>query len=557
MSSPQPLRITILGGLGEIGMNCMALEQGGQIVLLDCGVLFDNRGLGVEVIHADWEWLLDREEQLKALVLTHGHEDHLGAVSWLLRDFDVPVYGPAYALALVKERVGQHSWHAGRKLDLRPLVRGRSESVGPFAVEPFQVTHSMPECMGLAITTDQGVVIHSGDFKVDASPPPGDRFDFDRLGELGRQGVRLLMSDSTNAMSEGRSGQELEVREALEDVIARESGRVVVGLFASNVHRMRSLIEIARKVGRKVVPMGRSVDTHLRIATELKLLPDPHDVLVQRRDAKTLPRAQTLVLATGSQGEPRAALPRLATNMHPDLELAEGDLVLLSSRIIPGNERPILDLIDTLERRGIRVLHRLLDPAIHTSGHAHREELNDLLDLVKPKAFVPVHGTYLHLRAHAELASARGVPQVLRALNGDTIEIDGDSLRIAERVWSGRVHIDQGGEPVDGRVLSERRGLAELGIAFVSVALDERGRAISPPKVTSSGVFHPDDDADLVASCERAAHREIADLVSPKIGPDVERVSDALKRAVRRVCMRELGKKPVVFATVHLTSGHA
>jgi len=556
MSRPHPLRVTILGGLGEIGMNCMALEQGGEIVLLDCGVLFDNRGLGIEVIHADWEWLLEREEQLKALVLTHGHEDHLGAVSWLLRDFDIPVYGPPYALALVKERSGQHAWHAGRKHDLRPLARGRTESIGPFTVEPFQVTHSMPECMGLAFTTDQGVVVHSGDFKVDASPPPDDRFDFDRLGELGKAGVRLLMSDSTNAMSQGRSGQEVEVKDALETVIANSKERVVVGLFASNVHRMRSLIDIARKVGRKVVPMGRSVDTHLRIATELKLLPDPNDVLVHRRDARNLPRAQTMVLATGSQGEPRAALPRLATGMHPDLELAEGDLVLLSSRIIPGNERPILDLIDTLERRGIPVLHRLLDPGIHTSGHAHRDELNDFLDLVKPQAFVPVHGTYLHLRAHAELATARGVPQVLRALNGDTIEIDGDTLRIAERVWSGRIHIDQGGEPVDGRVLSDRRGLAELGVVFVSVAVDDKGRALSAPKISSSGVFHPDDDADLIASCERAAHREIADLVSPRIVVDTDRITDALKRAVRRICMRELGKKPVVFASVHVASGN-
>ncbi len=548
----RPLRIVPLGGLGEIGMNCMALEEGGRIVVVDCGVLFDNRGLGVDVITADWEWLLEREDDVEALVLTHGHEDHLGAVSWFLRDFDVPVYGPPYALALVRERMAQHPWHAGRKADLRPLLRGEVLPLGPFTFEPFQVTHSMPECMGLAIRTGQGLVVHSGDFKIDANPPPGDRFDFDRLRQLGDEGVRLLLSDSTNAMSPGHAIGEREVRDTLAETIAPLTGRVVVGLFASNVHRMRSLIDVARQVGRKIVPLGRSVDTHLRIATELRLLPDPGDVLVPRQQARALPREQVLVLATGSQGEPRAALPRLAVGSHPDLELAEGDTVVLSSRVIPGNERPILDLVETLERRGIRVLSRHTESGLHASGHAHQGELQDLMEMLRPRAFVPIHGTFVHLRAHAQLAAERGIPQILRVLNGDAVEIDGDALRVAERVWSGRIHIDQGGESVDGRVLAERRSLAELGIVVVSVSVDGKGRAVSPPKVTSSGVFHPDDDQDLVQLCERSAHRELADLVSPRLAGDPEQIADALKRGVRKVCQRELGKKPIVLAQVHV-----
>lgn len=547
-----PVRIVPLGGVGEIGMNCMALEEEGRIVVVDCGVLFDGRGLGIEVIHADWEWLLDRADAIEALVLTHGHEDHLGAVSWFLRDFDVPVYGPPYALALVRERMAQHPWHAGKKADLRPLLRGDILPLGPFTFEPFQVTHSMPECMGLAIRTGQGLIVHSGDFKIDDDPPPGDRFDFDRLKKLGDEGVRLLMSDSTNAMSPGRAIGENEVKETLAEVVAKQPGRVVVGLFASNVHRMRALIDVARQLGRKIVPLGRSVDTHLRIATELRLLPDPGDVVVPRSQARTLPRDKALVLATGSQGEARAALPRLATGSHPDLELAEGDTVLLSSRVIPGNERPILDLIETLERRGIRVISRSTESSLHASGHAHQGELQDLMAMLRPRAFVPIHGTFLHLRAHAELAKERGVAQILRTLNGDVIEIDGDSLRVAERVWSGRVHVDQGGEPVDGRVISERRSLAELGIVVISVAVDAKGRAASAPKVATSGVLHPEDDQDLVQICERAAHREVADLVTPRIDADREQIAEALKRAVRRVFMRELGKKPIVLANVHV-----
>lgn len=549
---PSPVRLTPLGGLGEIGMNCMVLEEDGRRVLIDCGVLFDNRGLGIEVIHADWEHLLDQKVDPEALILTHGHEDHLGGVSWFLRDFPkVPIYGPPYALALVRERLAQHPWHQGRKPDLRPLLRGDRQRIGPFDVEAWQVTHSMPECMGLVVRTGQGTIVHSGDFKIDHAPPPGDHFDGERIRAIGDEGVRLLLADSTNALASGRSAGEIGVEESLAELVAAAPHRVVIGLFASNALRMRSLFDAARACGRRVALFGRSVDTHVRIATELRLLPDPSDVLVSQRNASTVPRDKLLVLATGTQGEPRAALPRLANGSHPDLELGEGDRVILSSRIIPGNERPVIDLIDTLERRGIPVTTRLLDPRIHASGHAHTEELEELIDLVRPKAFLPVHGTFLHLRAHAGHASRRGVPNVLRALNGDVIELSDAGERIAERVWSGRIHVDQGGEPIDGRVIGERKGLAELGVLFVSVAVDGAGVAVSPPSVKGSGVFHPEDDLDLVRACEREAHREIADLVTPKIVADVDRIGDALRRAVRRVCQRELGKKPHVVAVVH------
>lgn len=549
---PSPVRLTPLGGLGEIGMNCMAVEEDGRLVLLDCGVIFDGRGLGVEVIHADWEHLLSRQKDPEALVLTHGHEDHLGAVSWLLRDFpDVPVYGPPYALALVRERMAQHPWHQGRRANLRPLVRGVVERIGPFEIEPWQVTHSMPECMGLIVRTAQGTIVHSGDFKIDHAPPPGDRFDVERIRALGDEGVRLLLSDSTNALSPGRAAGEVGVEETLDELVAAAPHRVVVGLFASNVLRMRSLLETARRVGRKVALFGRSVETHVRIATELRLIPDPGDVLVPRERAKALAREKLLVLATGSQGEPRAALPRLASGSHPDLDLGEGDRVILSSRIIPGNERGVLDLIETLERRGISVLTWRLDPRVHASGHAHVDELEELVALVRPKAFLPVHGTFVHLRAHAELARARGVPNVLRALNGDVVELSDQGERIAERVFSGRVHVDAGGEPIDGRVLGERKGVAETGVLFVSVAIDGSGVALAPPKVRSSGVFHPEDDLELVRECERAAHREMADVVTPRTAADEEKIADAMRRALRRVCQRELGKKPVVIATVH------
>ncbi|GAB4217264.1 MAG: ribonuclease J [Sandaracinaceae bacterium] len=546
-----PVRFVPLGGLGEIGMNCMAIEVEGRIVVIDCGVVFDQRGLGVDVVHADWEWLVDRQEDVEALILTHGHEDHIGAVSYFLRDFDVPVYGPAYALALVKNRIAEHAWHRARRIDYRLLTPGSRIDAAGMIFHPWQVTHSMPSCFGLVIETPQGIVIHTGDFKIDDVPPPGDRFDRDALAPFVERGIRMVLSDSTNALTEGRSGRELEVGEALEDVVSAARGRVVVGLFASNVHRMRMLFDIARRTERKVVPLGRSIDTHLRIAEELGMLPDPHDVLVTREAGRTLPPGRTLALATGSQGEPQAALARLASGSHPDMVIGEGDLVVLSSRVIPGNERPILDLVETFERRGIRVLSRSLDPRIHVSGHAHREEQRSILEWLRPRAFLPVHGTFVHLRAHADIARQAGVPEVVVALNGDVVELSERGLRIAERVWSGRIHIDRGGEPVDGRVLADRRSVAEWGEAVVSVVVDRVGRLVGEPRLTTRGVVVEAEEPELLEDAALAVARELEELRSPRLVMDDETLEDAARRALRRFFHAELGKKPLVSVLVH------
>lgn len=533
-------------------MNCMCVEHGDDVVLIDCGVLFDNRGLGVDLIHPDFEHLFDRRDAIRALVLTHGHEDHLGAVSWFLRDFpNVPVYGPPYALALVRHRIGEHPWHRGRALDLRPIARGERFTVGPFRFEPFQVTHSMPECMGLAIDTPAGLVVHSGDFKIDDAPPDGDRFDEERLVSFGERGVRLLLSDSTNALSQGESGRERDVADSLEDLVARADQRVIVSLFASNVHRMRAVFEIARRVHRKVALFGRSIDTHVRIARELGILPDPSDVLVRRETARELPRDRLLVVCTGSQGEAPAALPRLASGEHPDLALDRGDLVILSSRVIPGNERPILDLIETLARRGIRVVHRANDPSIHASGHAHRGEQRRFVDLVKPSAFMPVHGTFVHLEAHAGLAREAGVPQTLVALNGTIVELTPTELRSVGQVWSGRTYIDRGGESVDGRVLGERKGLAEGGVVVVSLRVDRLGRLLGSVAVDTKGILQPEDEVEVEGDVAASIEREMDELRTPKDTPSDEELREHAGRAARRFFQRELGRKPPTLVLVH------
>ncbi|MFO0714440.1 MAG: ribonuclease J [Sandaracinus sp.] len=545
------VRFIPLGGLGEIGMNCMAIEHDGRIVVLDCGVIFDGRGLGVDVVHADWEWLVDRQRDVVALVLTHGHEDHIGAVSYFLRDFDVPVYGPAYALALVKNRIAEHAWHRASDIDYRVIGEGSRVDLAGMTFRPWQVTHSMPTCFGLVIETSEGVVVHTGDFKIDDTPPPGDRFAREVVEPFVEKGIALVLSDSTNALTDGRSGGELGVGEALQEIVAAAKGRVIVGLFASNVHRMRMLFEVARKTERHVVPLGRSIDTHLRIATELGILPDPHDVLVTREQGRTLPPSRTLVLATGSQGEPQAALSRLAAGSHPDLVIGEGDLVVLSSRVIPGNERPILDLVEGLERRGIRVLHRNLDPRVHVSGHAHKDEQRSLLEWLRPRAFLPVHGTYVHLRAHGQIAREAGVPEVALALNGEVVQLAEGKLRVVDRVWSGRIHIDKGGEPVDGRVLADRRSVAEWGEAVVSFAVDREGKLLGEPKITTRGVVVEADEPDFLAdACDAVAHA-VREIKTPRLVIDDAQLEDAARRGLRRFFGAELGKKPIVSVLVH------
>lgn len=534
-------------------MNCMALECEGRIVVIDCGVLFDGRGLGVDVIHADFEYLVERADQIEALVLTHGHEDHIGAVSYFLREFDVPVYGPEYALELVRTRIAEHPWHKSSRLDLR-VLENRPLAIGPFTIERWQVTHSMPECFGLLIDTPQGLIVHTGDFKIDDRPPANDRFEWDKLERAKRRGVRLMLSDSTNALTEGHSGGERDVKDTLEDRVRLAEHRVVVGLFASNLHRMRALLDVARATGRKVALFGRAIDTHVRIAVSLGLLPDPADVVVPRESVRDIPRRQLLVLATGSQGEAPAALPRLANGTHPDLELAAGDRVLLSSRIIPGNEKPILDLIETLERRGIPVEHRGNTPGIHVSGHAHRAEQSSLIETVMPESFLPVHGTFVHLRAHADLAIAAGVKNVVRALDGDVLVLDEQGLRLDAHVWSGRIFVDRGGEPVDARVLNDRRALAEWGLIVVSATLDGRGQLVGRPHLVTKGVIVEGEDRDLIEDCRDAVARELSRLKSPQLRGDDDQVVEAMRRAVRRFFSAELGKKPITEALVHRLS---
>lgn len=523
-------------------MNCMALEQRGEVLLVDCGVTFDERGLGIDVVHPDFQALDELGTRVVGVAITHGHEDHIGALPYLLRRHDVPVYGPKYALGLVRERLAEHE-----VLEHARLVETRVREpfdVGSFRVEPVRVTHSIADATALAITTDAGTVIHSGDFKFDEDPPDGERFDEARLRELGDAGVTLLLSDSTNVDAEGPTGGEAGVGEVLERLVREARGAVVVAMFASNVHRLRLLGQIAQRTGRKILLLGRGVGTHARVARATGYLPWPDELVWSEGAARELPRDRILAIATGSQGEERAALARLARGEHPALEVGPGDTVVLSARAIPGNEPEVHALLGLLLRRGVEVKTRATERGVHVSGHAHRPEQRRMLELVRPQRFVPVHGTFHHLTRHAALAREAGVPHVEVIENGQVLEVTPEGLARRPGLPSGRVHVWAGRE-VPEAVLRERAAMAREGVASCVVTLDAAGR-VADVSLATRGVV---DEASAAAELEEirgGVRREIAELASREDAAIVEQA----RLAVRRGFHRSRGFKPVTV--VHL-----
>jgi ribonuclease J len=543
-------------------MNCLALEQRGEVLLVDCGVTFDDRGLGVDVVHPDFAAL--EEARVVGLFVTHGHEDHIGGIPYLLRRFDVPVYGSRYALGLVRDRAVEHEVvdHA----DLRDVAPRTPVRIASFEVEPIRVTHSIADATALAIRTDAGLVLHTGDFKFDDAPPDAEAFDVARFDELAREGVRLLLSDSTNVDAGGPTGSEEGVGRALDEIIATTEHRVVVAVFASNVHRLRMLGEIARNRGRKIVPLGRSVSTHARVARATArstgdgagqpYLEWPSDLVWPADRAKELPRRAVLGVAGGTQGEGGGALARLARGEHPSLALEAGDLVVMSSRTIPGNERAVMSVVGDLLRRGVDLRTWWSDRAVHVSGHAHRQEQRRMIELVGPRAFVPLHGTLHHLMRHAALARELGVPEVFVLENGDVAEVDSASIRKTGRVHSGRVHVSWG-RVLPATVLHERAALSARGAAHVVVPVDAHGRLRGEIALATRGVVDEALDSSLLASARNEARDAVEELfgsvdaqTSGAGTPPDQEIADVAIRAVRRALGQVLGFKPVTTASV-------
>jgi ribonuclease J len=515
-------------------------------MIVDCGIRFPHDDLGVDVVHPDFTWIRERAERVRGIFLTHGHEDHIGALPYLLQTLDVPVWGPPHALGLVKRRLAEHDY-APDDTELRIALPRQSYDVGSFRVEPVRVSHSIVEATGLRISTHAGTIFHTGDFKFDPDPPDGEPTDEARLSEIGDEGVALLMSDSTNIDVVAPPGSERGVGQALERIVQDAEKRVFIALFASNIQRLMLLGEIAQRAGRKIVVLGRSLQMQIEVATDIGRLKWPSNLRIGVDEARTFPRERLLVLAGGTQGEPGSAMSRLAAGTHQDLAIEPGDSVVFSSRVIPGNDLPVSDLVAAVMRTGAKVHTRHTDPSVHTSGHATRDEQGRMLMLVRPRCFLPVHGTLHHLRRHAALAREHGVENVAVVENGTIVRFDGTTLTPEGRAPSGIVHVGIGGVPLAADVLRERAELGRAGAASIALSLNAKGDLATPPSIHTRGVAGLSDPAEL-----RALRGEVVRAVelARRRRYEGEALREEVRRAARRYLLDVGGVRPVV--DVHL-----
>lgn len=543
--SDNTLRFVPLGGLGEIGMNCFALEQREGILVVDCGTSFPQNDIGVDVLHPDFEWLRRARQRVVGLFLTHAHEDHIGAVPYLLRELDIPIWGPPHALALVLHRLAEHDLTPD-DVTLHEAVPGHRYRVGPFEVEPIRVSHSIVEATALSVATCAGTVFHTGDFNLDPDPPDGEPTNVERLRAIGREGVRLMLSDSTNIDVPERQGSEREVGAALHELVASAPERVVVSMFASNVQRLLLLGKIARETGRRIGLLGRSLNVHVEVARRIGRLDWPSDLVIGPEHIAAQRRDKLLVLAGGTQGERGSAMQRLASRTHQHLRLEPGDTVIHSARVIPGNERVVHELYCDLLRQGVRLHNRKTNPAIHTSGHAGMSEQAQMIRWLKPRAFLPVHGTLHHLREHAELAKSCGVAETLIVENGTPVAVLEANLVREKPVPHGKVSIAYGGEELDDETARRRVELGRYGVVLVSLVVTASGSSPSIPRIEARGVPGVDGSSEARSVLER----EIQGALRRASKGSSACLESEVRQAVRRVLLEWTGMRPVLVVHV-------
>ncbi|MGH9750485.1 MAG: ribonuclease J [Candidatus Polarisedimenticolia bacterium] len=545
-----PLQIIPLGGIGEFGLNCMALRFGPDLVVIDVGVMFpEEQLLGVNYVIPDFSWILERKEEVRGIILTHGHEDHIGALPYLFDKVRVPVYATDFTLGLAARKLKEHGLPFERSFKrVRP---GDEITLGPFAIEFLQVTHSIPGATALAIRTPVGTLVHTADFKMDQTPTDDRTFDFQSFSYHGDQGVLALLSDSTNAEVPGFTGSERIVGEALDGIFRRATGRILVSTFASNVHRIQQVIDLAALHRRKVALIGASMASTAMVASELGYLKPPAGVLVEPREAARMAPAKVVLVAAGSQGEPMSALSRIALDDHKDVAVEEGDVVVVSARAIPGNEKMINRVVNHLYRRGTEVIVGGRPP-LHVSGHASQEELKIMLTLTRPRFFVPVHGELRQLYSHARLAEKTGLPRerILLAESGDVIELDGKSARVSGKIPIGRVMIDGTFDEVDEIVVRDRRHISEGGIVLAVVAIDRKTGAIEgDPEIVSRGFVFEGAGGDLLREAGRQIKRSL-EAATPEERADRGVVKMMIQRDLKRFFRKNLDKRPMVIPAV-------
>ena len=545
------VRLIPLGGLGEIGLNMMLVEFGDDAIAVDCGLMFPDADEmpGIDYIIPDFAYALAKRDGFRAVVLTHGHEDHVGALPYLLRQARVPVYGTPLTLALVTDRLREHG--LAESADLRVMRPRDRIEVGPFRLEPIRVTHSIVDGIGLAIDTPVGTIVHTGDFKFDPSPLDGEPPDYRKFAELGEHGVLALLSDSTNVERAGHTRSELEVGRALGERFQSARGRIIVATFASHIHRIQQVLSLAVAHDRRVALLGMSMQKNVAIAAELGYLRVPEDLLMPIEELALLPRERQLVLSTGSQGEPNSALSLMAAGEHKAIQIERGDLVIISARVIPGHERTIGRVVNALLRIGADVLYE--DNAfVHVSGHASQEDLKLMLTLTRPRYFVPVHGEYRHLLGHSRLAQGMGLTpdRVFLIEDGQGVELTKTAARVVGGFPVGRVLVDgKGVGDIGAVVLRDRQILAEEGLISVAVTLDREGKVIAGPELASRGVVYVREHEPLLEELRAAVVAALA--TRPSAAPvDREALSALVRTTVRSFINQRFQRKPVVLPII-------
>ncbi|HUO84330.1 MAG TPA: ribonuclease J [Thermoanaerobaculia bacterium] len=544
------LKVIPLGGLGEFGSNMMVYELAGSAIIVDCGMAFpDTSILGVDVLIPDMDYVRHIAPKVRAVFLTHGHEDHIGALPFLAEIIRVPVYGTNLTLAFLRNKLREFDL-GEEPVDLRLLEPRRPVMVGEIKVEPIHVTHSIVDSLALAIETPAGVIVHTGDFKFDHAPIDDRPTDLSRLAEYGERGVLLLVSDSTNAVYPGSSGSERSVGGGLERIISHAQGRVLITTFASHIHRVQQCADLARRFGRRLYLVGRSLVGNIETAERLGHIRIPREVRPMN-EGDIADDSSAIVVCTGSQGEPESALARIARDEHRAIQIQRGDTVVFSSRTIPGNDRAVLHVIDHLLRRGTEVVYE--QPGIHVSGHAHAEELKTMIRLTRPRFFIPMHGSLLHLTRHAKLAEEMGIDRenVFVITNGEVVEIAGSRGQVLEqRVPSGKLFVDREFEEVPGVVVRDRQHLAEDGFVIVVAAIDvNTGNLSRDPEIITRGVIHVDASPEILEEVRNLLIGTLAESHADDLR-DIENVQEKMRAVLKRYFRKSLNRRPMILPVV-------
>ncbi len=540
------LRIIPLGGLGEIGLNMMVFEYGGTIFVVDAGLMFpEDYMLGVDCVIPDMDYLRQNESRVAGIVLTHAHEDHIGALPYLLKEVKAPVFGTPFTLGLARKKMEEFELNG--PMDLHSIFPDETLKLGPFTLEFVRVGHSVVDGVGISIQTPLGRIIHTGDFKIGYGSAGGAVTDINKFAKFGEEGVLALLSDSTNVEREGYPITDKEICGALQRIIAESSGRVIVALFASNIARIQVILDIAKANGKKIIFDGKSIEASIYIAKELGYLDTANDAVITIDEL--VDYADEEIIITGTQGEPMSALARMSAGSHKHITIKAGDTVVLSSKFIPGNEKAIAKIINNLYRKGADVIYEKISD-IHVSGHAFREELKLMIKLTQPRYFIPVHGEYRHLILHARLAEGMGIPKenILLTENGQIVEFDKKGGRLNGRVPTGRVLIDGKGVGDVGRsVLKERRVLSEDGMVAVTMAFDEEtGVVVYGPELISKGFVFETESGHLLEDAQ-CVILEIVEEVTPEVNNRVDIVRSKIKTALRQYFFFTIGRRPVIL----------